>query len=170
MFDTALYLSMRKKLIAVSFVLLFCSLAHAAGLFQKFEKSAFYEAMASGDLKQVNAMLSVLENAGSEYNGYEGALLMRKAGLVTIPKTKLKYFKNGRIKFQQAYNADSTNTELHFLRLTIQEHAPNIVKYKSDISADKAYIIAHFKSQSPVVQHAIKEYSKTSKVLRPEDL
>lgn len=161
---------MRKQFFVAAFLLLLCGLANAAGLFQKFEKSAFYEAMASGDVKQVNAQLDIVQTAPAGLrDGYEGALLMRKAGLVPVPKTKLKYFKSGRIKFQTAYNADSTNTELHFLRLTIQEHAPKIVKYNSDLRADKQYVVEHYKSQSPVVQHAIKEYSKTSKILRPED-
>ena len=138
--------------------------------FQKFEKAAFYRTMASGTLSEIDEELTAVESApGNERNAYEGILLMRKAGLVGKPKDKLHFFKTGRMKFQLAFMADSNNTEFRFLRLGIQEHAPKIVKYRSDIKTDKAYVKEHFKSLSPVVQHAVMEYSKTSKVLRPED-
>lgn len=142
----------------------------AGNLFQKFEKSAFYQAMASGTLDDINSQLDAVVNApASERDAYEGVLLMRKGGLLKKPKDKLQSFKSGRIKFQTAFMADSNNAEFRFLRLGIQEHAPKIVKYSSNINVDKAYIKEHFKSLSPVVQHAVLEYSKTSKVLHPED-
>ena len=152
------------------FLITLAGFTKAGNLFQKFEKSAFYQAMASGTLNDINGELDAITNApASERDAYEGVLLMRKAGLLSKPKEKLQYFKNGRIKFQTAFIADSNNTEFRFLRLGIQEHAPKIVKYHSDINADKVYIKEHFKSLSPVVQHAVLEYSKTSKVLHPED-
>ena len=161
---------MGKKLIAVLFLLVAATFASAGLLFQKFEKATFYRAMASGTLTDIDNELTNLESAPvDERNAYEGILLMRKAGLVGKPKDKLHFFKTGRMKFQIAFMADSNNTEFRFLRLGIQEHAPKIVKYRSDIKTDKAYVKEHFKSLSPVVQHAVIEYSKTSKVIRPED-
>ncbi len=152
------------------FLITLAGFAKAGKLFQKFEKAAFYQAMASGTLNDINAELDAVANApASERDAYEGILLMRKAGLVSKPKDKLQFFKSGRIKFQTAFMADSNNTEFRFLRLGIQEHAPKIVKYRSDINTDKAYIKEHFKSLPPVVQHAVLEYSKTSKVLHPDD-
>jgi hypothetical protein len=61
------------------------------------------------------------------------------------------------------------NTEYHFLRLAIEEHAPKIVKYHNDIEADKAIVKKNFKELSPAVQHAILDYCKKSKVLHAED-
>ncbi len=139
-------------------------------LSQKFEKAAFYNVMASGTLNDVETELAAVESApANERNAYEGILLMRKAGLVGKPKDKLHFFKIGRIKFQTAFMADSNNAEYRFLRLGIQEHAPKIVKYHGNIITDRAYIREHFKSLSPVVQHAVLAYSKTSKVIHPED-
>lgn len=152
------------------FLITLAGFAKAGNLFQKFEKSAFYQAMASGTLDDINSQLDAVVNApANEREAYEGVLLMRKGGLLQKPKDKLRSFKSGRIKFQTAFMADSNNTEFRFLRLGIQEHAPKIVKYSSNINVDKAYIKEHFKSLSPVVQHAVLEYSKTSKVLHPED-
>jgi len=162
---------MDRRLVFLLFLLTSVGFAKAGNLLQKFEKSTFYQVMASGKLDDVNDELTAIAGApAGDRDAYEGVLLMRKAGLLSKPKDKLQNFKNGRIKFQTAFMADSNNTEFRFLRLGIQEHAPKIVKYHSDINADKAYIKEHFKSLSPVVQHAVLDYSKTSKVLHPEDL
>jgi hypothetical protein len=149
----------------------------AAGFMQKsiaqeeFKKSVFYDTMASGDLAAVENQLSILQNSSiANKEGYEGAMLVRKAGLVKGNKTKLDLFKAGRIKLETAIAADNENTEFHFLRLAIEEHAPKIVKYHKDIDADKAIVQKNFKSLSPSVQHAILDYSKNSKVLHAEDL
>ncbi|OKS88915.1 hypothetical protein [Mucilaginibacter polytrichastri] len=161
---------MKGRIVFILFLLTLTGFVKAESLWQKFEKSAFYQVMASGKLDDVNDELNAIAGApAGDRDAYEGVLLMRKAGLVSKPKDKLQYFKSGRIKFQTAFMADSSNAEFRFLRLGIQEHAPKIVKYRSDINADKAYIKEHFKSLPPVVQHAIREYSKTSKVLHPED-
>jgi hypothetical protein len=162
---------MDRRLVFLLFLVTSVGFAKADNLLQKFEKSAFYQVMASGKLDDVNDELTAIAGApAGDRDAYEGVLLMRKAGLLSKPKDKLQNFKSGRIKFQAAFMADSNNTEFRFLRLGIQEHAPKIVKYHSDINADKVYIKEHFKSLSPVVQHAVLEYSKTSKVLHPEDL
>jgi len=134
---------------------------------QKFEKSVFYNVMASGDLDAVNTEITIVQDAESNHKeGYEGALLMKKAGLLAKPKQRLKFFKEGRIKLETALLADNENTEFHFLRLAIEEHAPKIVKYHADIENDKLIIQKNFKGLSPVVQRAILDYCKNSKVLQ----
>ena len=138
---------------------------------QKFDKAAFYAAMSSNDLDQIEKELEVITSSSSpNKDGYEGALLMRKAGLVKRPAEKLKCFKAGRIKFDTAIAADKDNTEYRFLRLAIQEHAPKIVKYNKDIETDKQFILKEFKNLQQVVQNAILNYTKNSKVLKAQDL
>jgi hypothetical protein len=132
---------------------------------QKFDKAAFYRVMASGDISAINDELNVVKDNG----GYEGALLMRKAGLVKKPKDKLAFFKAGRIKLETALLTDNENVEFHFLRLAIEEHAPKIVRYRKDINKDKDLVIRNFKSLSPAVQLAILDYCKNSKVLHKEE-
>jgi hypothetical protein len=139
--------------------------AKAEKSIQKFDKAAFYDVMASGDISAINNELDVVKDRG----GYEGALLMRKAGLVKKPKDKLAFFKAGRIKLETALLADNENVEFHFLRLAIEEHAPKIVRYRKDINNDKALVIKKFKNLSPAVQHAILDYCKNSKVLHKEE-
>lgn len=138
---------------------------------QDFDRSAFYTALASANADGINRELTLLGAASiREKEAYEGALLMKKAGLVAIPAEKLKFFKAGRFKLESSLKKDSTNGEYHFLRLTIQEHAPRIVKYAADLEKDSQYIQLTYKSLSPVVQHAIIDYCKQSKILHAEDL
>ncbi|MDR3716929.1 MAG: hypothetical protein P4L51_29315 [Puia sp.] len=140
------------------------------GLRQVFDKQAFYKVMETGDLGQINDELTKIGSASlPEKEAYEGALLMRKAGLTGNPADKLKFFKAGRIKLESSLIKDSSNGEYHFLRLTIQEHAPGIVRYHAELKKDSRYLHDTFKSLSPVVRQAIIDYSKNSKILRPED-
>lgn len=138
---------------------------------QKLDKAAFYEIMDRGKLDEVDQEIDIVNNASlPEKDGYVGALLMRKADLQKLPSQRLRSFKAGRIKFDPAIAAYPDNVEFHFLRLAIQEHAPKIVKYNKDIEADKKIIIKGFKNLAPVVQHAIIDYTKKSKVLSASDL
>lgn len=137
---------------------------------QKFERTAFYNVMDNGDLPAIDNELQLITASSlANKGGYEGAMLMRKAGKAKGPKKKLGFFKEGRIKLETAILADPDNTEFRFLRLAIEENAPKIVKYKKDIEADKAFILAHFKTQPQSVQQAILNYTKNSKVLHAED-
>ena len=137
---------------------------------QKFEKSAFYTVMVGNDLAAIDDELAVIAaSTVPNKTGYEGAMLMRKAGKVKGVSKKLKFFKEGRIKLETAILADPDNTEFRFLRLAIEENAPKIVKYHNDIEKDKLFIQQHFKTQPQSVQTAIIDYSKKSKVLRAED-
>ncbi|MEP7237967.1 MAG: hypothetical protein ABI685_08885 [Ferruginibacter sp.] len=131
-----------------------------------FDKSAFYSAMATNDIEAVNTQLSVVKTASiNEKEAYEGALLMKKAGLVAKANEKLSLFKAGRIKLEAAIKKDN-NTEFNFLRLIIQEHAPKIVNYNNDLESDASVIRSNFKTLPQVVQQAISDYSKKSKVLK----
>ena len=131
-----------------------------------FDKPAFYSAMAANNLEAVNTQLIIIKAAFiTEKDAYEGALLMKKAGMVTKAKEKLSLFKTGRLKLEAAIKKDNENAEFNFLRLIIQEHAPKIVDYRSDIENDISAIRSNYKTLAPAVKQAISDYSKKSKVL-----
>ena len=135
-----------------------------------FNKAAFYTAMASHEAPEVNKQLDVLrETSLAEKSAYEGALLMKKAGLVSKPKEKLSLFKSGRSKLEAAIKEEDANVEFRFLRLIVQEKSPGIVKYKGDIQTDAELVRRSFKDLSPVVQQAVRDFSKVSKSLSPAD-
>lgn len=133
-----------------------------------FDKTAFYSAMATNDIQTINTQLHIVKTSSiNEKEAYEGALLMKKAGLITKAKEKLSLFKAGRLKLEAAIKKDKENAEFSFLRLIIQEHAPKIVEYRNNIDADVSTIRSGFKTLSPVIQQAILDYSKKSKFLKP---
>ena len=170
MFDS-MRVNIKWKIVFVAVFLFAAGFMQRSIAQEEFKKSAFYDTMASGDLSAVENQLTVIQASSiANKDGYEGAMLMRKAGLVKGAKKRLDLFKAGRIKLETAIAADNENTEFHFLRLAIEEHAPKIVKYHNDIDKDKAIVQKNFKSLSPSVQHAILDYSKKSKVLHAEEL
>jgi hypothetical protein len=158
-----------KIVVVLTIIFAFGFLKTSAGQ-ERFDKTAFYNVMSSGDIDAINSEIDMVKNTSpNNKEGYEGALLMKKAGFPAPPKKKLKLFKEGRMKLESALLADNENTEFHFLRLAIEENAPKIVKYHADIEKDKLFVQKNFKNLSPSVQHAILDYCKKSKVLHAED-
>jgi len=132
-----------------------------------FDKSAFYAAMASSNLEEIDTQLQALKSISTiESEAYEGALLMKKSGMMTKTKDKLSFFKSGRAKLESSIAKDKNNTEFRFLRLIIQEHAPKLVNYRGELDKDSQLIRSNYKSLPPVVQQAIADYSKKSAVLK----
>src|SRR4051812_8618191 len=98
------------KIVSLCFFMLIIGSVKGTSVPQKFDKAAFYTAMSSGNLDEVNKELDVVTaSSNPNKDGYEGALLMRKAGLVKRPAEKLKLFKAGRIKFDTAIAVDKDN-------------------------------------------------------------
>lgn len=151
-------------------LLAFC-LPFACFAQQKFEKADFYHIMDKGDVKAINDEIDLIKLSDTKGKlGYTGALLMKEADLVKRPKRKLDLFIAGRKMLETALLTDNDNVEFRFLRLTVQEHAPKVVKYHNDIQRDKAMIVSKFKELSPTVQKAILDYCQESKVLTVNDL
>ena len=132
-----------------------------------FERQAYYKVLKSGTVDIIDEEIAAVQSSGiSGKDAFEGTLLMKKAGMMSKPKDKLELFKKGRIKLETAISNDNTNTEYRFMRLIIQEHAPKILKYRSDIEKDAALIHGSFKKLSPEVQSAVMDYRKQSNTLK----
>jgi hypothetical protein len=147
----------------VSLVLLARANFNAAAI----DRAAFYNAMASEKIEDINNQLTIIKaSSHNDKEAFEGALMMRKAGLVAKAKEKLALFKQGRKKLDTAIKKDGDNTEYYFLRLIIQEHAPKALEYRSNIDHDSKLIKANYKDLPQAVQQAIADYSKKSKALK----
>jgi hypothetical protein len=133
-----------------------------------FDRPAFYAAMASSNMDEIDAQLTIVKGSSvPEKEAYEGALMMKKSGMLTKAKDKLSLFKAGRSKLEVSITKDKENAELRFLRVIIQEHAPKIVNYRNELEKDSQLIRANYKNLPQVVQQAITDYSKKSSVLKP---
>jgi hypothetical protein len=127
--------------------------------------------MSGTNVVLVNEQLNVVKSSSAPEKGaYEGALLMKKAGLVPNAMDKLSLFKEGKLKLEEALAHDGTNAEYHFLRLIIQENAPKILRYNNEVEKDCQYIRTHFKGLPVVLQRVIVDYSRKSKALGPMTL
>ncbi len=148
-------------------LIFFCAYQLPITAQQNFSKSLFYAAMAKDNIMEIDAQLSAIKKIDlPEKDAYEAVLLMKKAGLKTKAKEKLNLFKAGKFKMEAAIATYKNNAEYRFLRLIIQENAPNIVKYKNNLIEDGKFVESNFNSLSAIVQQAIKDYSKKSKILK----
>jgi len=126
-----------------------------------------YAALSSSDLRLIDQQLQALEGKdGSANAAYEGALLMKKAGLIRGAGKKLEAFKNGREKLEKAIESDPDNGEYRFLRLMIQEHAPDMLGYNKSIEEDSAIVVKQYASLKEEVKNAVQNYSRESKALK----
>lgn len=122
--------------------------------------------METKDSARINQQLTLVKNtAFKEKQAYEGALLLKKAGVIVSKKEKLAAFKLGKQKLERAIDKDSSNTEYHFLRLMIQENAPKILGYHAALQKDNQYIRKNYKTLSATLQQVILAYSRQSKTL-----
>jgi hypothetical protein len=132
----------------------------------------FYRIFASGNLSEVNTCLKKLasEESTSLLNAYTGAMLMRKASLEKVPKAKLESFKAGHKLLETEISRFPDNIEFRFLRLVIQEKAPEILKYNKNLKEDKEMIIQGFQKLEINLQNQVKQFSNHSRVLTIKDL
>jgi len=83
---------------------------------QAFQKKGVYEAMESSKISIIDAQIKKVQSSSlDEKTAYEGALLMRKAGLVAVPAKKLSFFKQGHKMLESAIAANRANLEYRFL-------------------------------------------------------
>ncbi len=116
---------------------------------------------ASNDEKKTLELYQITEKKskgkGIIYKGYYGAALTLKAKYAKKRKDKISFFKEGAQLIENAIKKDSTNIELRFIRLSIQEHAPKITRYKKNIEEDRNFITTNLKK---ITSHKLKKYIK----------
>lgn len=158
------------KIILISFLVLGNNQLLLARQPATIDRSSYYKAISSANLEMINsAILAVNNSTEKNKQAFEGALIMKRAGLLKGASNKLKEFKAGKQKLEDVLNDNKDNAELRFLRLIIQENAPKILGYHKDLEEDHRYIVANFKSMPEATQKVIRDYSKTSKELSPSD-
>jgi hypothetical protein len=133
---------------------------------QQFNKGKYYQAISSENVELVDQQLDLLNKLKfADKKGFEGALLMKKAGLILNPAEKLSLFKTGHKKLEAAIKDSGENVELRFLRLIIQENAPGILNYNDDLESDSIYISQKYKKLPDNIQKVIIDYSRKSEIL-----
>lgn len=146
------------------FILTLCSVAAWAQT--GFDRAAYYAAFAKSEAAGIEMQLAkvALLNA-TDREAFEGALLMRKAGLQSSVVQKLSFFKQGGKALEAAIKANPQNVEYRFLRLMIQENAPKIVGYNDNLKEDSELVKKNIKLLPVATQKAVQNYAKVSKYL-----
>jgi hypothetical protein len=136
------------------------------------DKTAFYESLSSGEEAVIDKTLAILESekSSSQVKAYIGVLTMKKAGFVKGVKSKLNTFKKGEGMLEEEIKNNPSNVEYRFLRLTIQEHAPGILKYNKQLDEDKQAVTTAYSKLDKTVKTFVADYAKGSKVLKSSDL
>lgn len=119
----------------------------------------------------LNKMLSgVTTTSTSTLLAYKGAALALKAKYEPKIKQKKDLFINGVTLLESAIKRDTTAVEPRLIRLSIQEHSPKFLKYKTAITRDRAFIISKFKSiKHKSLKKIVADYISQSKAFSNEE-
>ena len=133
-------------------------------------KSEYYKALSSEDSSLLNGQMHKLNSLNiEEKQAYLGTLTMKKAEFVKTVAEKIRLFNHGRKQLESAIKQRPQNAEYRFLRLSVQENCPPILKYNQNIREDAQLIRASYKGLEPEVRSAILDYCKISRTLKKEE-
>lgn len=125
----------------------------------KTQVASFYELLSDVTLKD-----------GTALNAYKCAATMLTARHAKTIKAKKDGFKKGATNLEAIIANDPNNIESRFIRLSIQENSPKILKYNTNIEEDKLLIIKQFSNiKSKTLQKHIKDYVLESKSFSDEE-
>jgi hypothetical protein len=80
------------------------------------------------------------ENKEVLTNGYKAVIWFLWANYYLNPLEKWKCFNKGKKELEALINENKNNSELRFLRLTIQENIPSFLGYNSNREEDKYFL------------------------------
>lgn len=165
------YLQCMKYLKYLIFSVFWVSVFPGTTMAQTHPTTNFYEALASREISVLDQQLETLaqHHPKNKQTAYEGALRMKRAGLLKGPPNKLKEFKAGRELLEEQIKQFPDNAEFRFLRLMIQENAPRILGYHDNIEADLKILQEQFHNLPALLKTVIADYSKTSRIIKPSD-
>ncbi len=94
---------------------------------------------------------------------YKGASLAIKAKYMPTIKAKKETFVAGATILENLIKSHPDNLEVRLIRLSIQENAPKILRYKHNIEEDKKQILLLFDKQSNDLKEYLKDFIIQSK-------
>ena len=146
-------------------------LLFSANFFWAGVNTTFYNALYSDSLETIENALEQLdrEKLSTTVDAYKGGLTMKKSNYMKSAAKKIATFKAGGKLLESAIQSDPNNAEYRFIRLTIQEHAPKILKYNKNIEEDKVLILKGYKKMDSKTRAYVLDYAKQSDILSAKD-
>lgn len=108
-------------------------------------RSAFFDINSEEAAEQFEQLCSNM--ADPVLQGYEGWIRARMADYTFNPMNKWKLFSEGRDMLENAITLSPENTELKFIRLTIQLMAPRFLNYDSHIDSDLQSVLSALETE-----------------------
>lgn len=110
-----------------------------------------------GELAKVNSLSKAVLLA------YKGAAYTLKAKFAKERKDKKEFFREGASLLESAVKADPENIEIRYIRLSVQENTPKVLKYNKDIEEDKEFVLKNYATiSSKELKGIIKEFALKS--------
>ena len=90
---------------------------------------------------------------------YKGANEMIQAKYALNPIAKLEKFNKGKKLIKRAFDRDTSNLEIRFIRFSIQKNLPAFLGYHDELETDKLFLLKNNKNnKDPQVKEMIFNY------------
>ena len=124
-------------------------------------RSQYSEAVKSSEI--TNSLEGELMNVNFVNNStllaYKGAVLTLKAKFSKSKEEKKRYYKEGVSSIENAIKVDSSNIEIRYLRLSVQENSPKFLGYHKNVEEDKEIILKNYSNiSSKELKEILKDY------------
>lgn len=103
------------------------------------------------DALQLEKLTKPQSSTDAVIQAYYGSALALKAKYSYNPYNKVVYVRSGSAQLNAAVNKFPQNTEIRFLRYSVEYNTPTMVGISIHLAEDKAFILAH----PPLRAHAL---------------
>lgn len=113
-------------------------------------RSQYPEAVESNEITaKLNDNLKNVNSTGNPVLlAYKGAVLTLKAKFSKSKNEKKEFFKEGVSSIENAIKSDSSNIEIRYLRLSVQQNSPKFLGYHKNIEEDKKFMFDNYPNLS----------------------
>ena len=115
------------------------------------------KANAESFYKLVNA-----ESSNATINGYKSAATIVKAKF-QVGERRKKIITDGIKSLESTIKSDPNNIELRVIRMSVQENLPKFIRYNTNITSDKAFVLKNYAAQNSALKAYIKKFAAHSK-------
>ena len=117
-----------------------------------------------------NYLAEVKETDKKLLVAYKGAVLIIMAKYSKVIKEKKTFFKEGATLLNFAIFEEPANVEMRCIRLSIQENAPKLLKYRANKTEDKQFIKEGYKNiKSTPIKKYVRGFIMQSKSFSDEE-
>lgn len=120
--------------------------------------------------QNADSFVKLTQNAGnsSTMAGYKAAAKIVQAKFA-VGDGRKKIITSGIRSLESTVNNDSDNAELRVIRMSVQENLPKFIKYNTNLSSDKSFLLKNYSKQSTALKAYIKKFAAQSRTFTAAD-